>query len=275
VAATQGSIYGNLASQLGQIGGGALLAHYSRDNEREADALGMEYMVKSGYSPEGMVGLMDVLQSLGKHKPSSIELMFATHPMSEERYQTAVQRANSTYKAAKDKPLYRERYMDNTARLRGQKAVVEEIQKGEEEIAKKNLSEADRHFRNALKSAPNDYTALVMMSKNQLMQKNWTVARQYANMAKKAYPQEPQANLLAGFAKLQLKKYDGAYQDFDAYEKRLPGNPTIVFFKGYAQEGMGQRRQAAQDYHRYLQVVQQGDYAQHAYRRLREWGYVR
>lgn len=37
-----GSGAGNLAGQLGQLGSGALLASYSRDNERQADNLGME-----------------------------------------------------------------------------------------------------------------------------------------------------------------------------------------------------------------------------------------
>ncbi len=100
----------------------------------------MAYMVRSGYSSEGMVGLMDMLNSLGKHKPSAIELMFATHPMSEERYQTVVRNANSKYKSAKDKPLHRERYMDHTARLRAQKGAIEEMQKGDKELAQKKIS---------------------------------------------------------------------------------------------------------------------------------------
>jgi predicted Zn-dependent protease len=90
LAGTQGAAYGQLASQLGMVGVGALLASYSRDNEREADALGMKYMFRGGYNPSGMVGLMDMLKGLSKSKPNIIELMFATHPMSKERYQTAV-----------------------------------------------------------------------------------------------------------------------------------------------------------------------------------------
>ena len=46
------------------LGAGALLAGYSRDNEREADYLGMTYMVKSGYATDGFVQLMDMLNSL-------------------------------------------------------------------------------------------------------------------------------------------------------------------------------------------------------------------
>ena len=271
VAGAAGAGYGSLASQLGQIGAGALLASYSRDNERQADALGMEYIVKSRYSPEGMVGLMEMLNSLGKHKPSATELMFATHPMSEERYQTVVQNAETKYKSAKDQPLYRERYMDNTARLRAQKGAIEEMQKGDKALAQKNYSVAEGHYRRALKVAPRDYTALVLMSKTQLMQKKWAVGRQYAEMAQKVYPQEAQAYHLSGFAKIQLKDYEGALEEFNSYDRVLAGNPNTLFFRGYAYEGMQKYREAGGEYHRYLQVVQQGDYARHAYQSLREW----
>ncbi len=87
----------NLVQSLGGLSAGALLAHYSRDNEREADALGMEYMTRAGYSPKGMVGLMEILQKNGRKRPGAIELMFATHPMSRERLQFARQQARSTY----------------------------------------------------------------------------------------------------------------------------------------------------------------------------------
>jgi len=86
-------------------------------------------MVRSNYSPKGMIGLMDMLQSLSKQKPGAVELMFATHPMGEERYKTVVETVNSKYKSALNQPLYRERYMDNTARLRAQKEAIEEMQK--------------------------------------------------------------------------------------------------------------------------------------------------
>jgi len=259
------------SADLGRIASGALLASYSRDNERQADALGMEYIVKSGYSSEGMVGLMDMLNSLGRHKPSAIELMFATHPMSAERYQTVVQSAATKYKSAKDQPLYRERYMDHTAGLRAQKGAIEEMQKGDKALAQKKYPDAEGHYRRALKVAPRDYMALVLMSESQLKQAKWVVGRQYAEMAQKVYPQEAQAYLLSGFAKIQLKDYEGALEEFNSYDRILAGNPTIIFFRGLTYEGMKKYREAGGEYHRYLQVVQQGDYARHAYQRLREW----
>ncbi len=275
LAGTQSAVLGDLAGQLGQIGAGALLASYSRDNEREADALGMKYMVGAGYGSEGFVGLMDMLNSMSKHKSTSVDLLFATHPMSQERYDTAVQMANTQYQSALKGPLNRERYMDQTARLRAQKGVIEEIEKGQGQLAKRQYDAASAHFQRALKQAPNDYVALCMMSKTKLIQKEYAAGRQYAEMAQKAYPREAQAYHLSGFAKLQLKDFEGAYEEFNTYDRLLPGNPNIAFFKGYSQEGMGNTQQAAQHYNRYLQAVQQGQYAQHAYRRLVDWGYIK
>ena len=275
LAGTQSAALGNLAGQIGQIGAGALLASYSRDNEREADALGMEYMVGAGYGSEGFVGLMDMLNNMSKHKTTSVELLFATHPMSQERHDTAVQTANTKYQAALKGPLYRERYMDHTAGLRAKKGAIEEIEKGQKEMAQPNYDAASSHFRRALKQAPNDYVALCMMSISNLAQKKYAVARQYAEMAQKSYPKEAQAYHLSGFSKIQLKDFEGAYEEFNAYEALLPGNPNIIFFKGYCQEGMNQIKPAANEYQRYLQVVKQGKFAQHAYKRLVDWGYLK
>ena len=272
---TQSAALGDLAGQLGQISAGALLAKYSRDNEREADALGIQYMVGAGYGSKGFVGLMEMLSSMSKHKSTTVDLLFATHPMSQERYDTAIQTANTKYKSALKEPLYRERYMDHTARLRAQKGAIQEIQNGEKEMAQKKYDAAGNHFRKALKKAPNDYVGLCMMSISNLARKEYAVGRQYAEMAQKAYPEEAQAYHLSGFAKVQLKDFEGAYEEFSAFEELLPGNPNTIFFKGYCREGMNQIEPAADEYRRYLQVVSEGKYAQHAYRRLVDWGYIK
>ena len=266
---------GQVASALGGFGAGAFLASYSRENERQADALGTEYMVKAGYGPDGMVGLMEMLNSLNKSKPSSIELMFATHPMSDERYQNAVQAVKTTYASSRGLPLHRERYMDKTARLRSIKGAIEEMQKGDKALGSKNYGQAEGHYQSALRQAPNDYAGLVSMAKCQLVQKKYSEGATYARQAKAVYPQEAQGHHLSGFAELNLKQYDAAYRDFQASQRLLPGNPSTIFFMGYAQEGMNRRTEAAQEYRRYLQQVRQGKYAQHAQQRLVEWGYAR
>ena len=274
-AGTRGAVYGELASQLGMVGAGALLASYSRGNEREADSLGMEYMIRAEYGPQGMVGLMDMLRNMSKHKPSAIELMFATHPMSDERFRTAVQDSQTRYASAKNLPMHRERYMDNTAKLRAMKSAIEELQNGEGALVQKKYGDAEIHFRKALKQAPNDYAGLVMMSKCQLVQKKYREAQRYAERAVHVYPQEAQAYHILGFAGTKLKDFDSAYEAFSTYERLLPGNPNTIFFRGYSLEGMKKTKEAASQYQRYLQIANQGEQAQYAYRRLVEWGYIK
>ena len=275
VVGTQSSGLGNLASQLGMVGAGALLASYSRDNEREADALGLEYMVRAGYNANGFVGLMDMLRRTSKYKPSAIELMFATHPMSDERYRTAVNAVDTQYRFSQSFSLYRDRYMDHTEKLRKIKLTIEELQKGESLMAKNKYGTAEIHFSKALGQTPEDYAGLVMMSKCQLAQKQYAKADSFAKKAKTVYPQEGQAYYLSGFVKIKEKDYASAYEEFNYYEKLLSGNPNIIFFKGLSLEGMQRIKESANEYYKYLQIVNQGENAKYAYQRLVQWGYIK
>ena len=89
--------YRDIVGQLGMIGGSALLSSYSRDNEREADTLGMDYAARSEINPHGMVGLMEILVAQSERKPSAIEAMFSTHPMSAERLAAAKHHASHLF----------------------------------------------------------------------------------------------------------------------------------------------------------------------------------
>jgi predicted Zn-dependent protease len=275
VAGTQGRLYGDLAASLGMIGSGALLASYSRDNERQADSLGMGYMVASGYGTAGFTGLMEMLNNTSKHRLSAAQLLFATHPMSDERLNTAQREAKSKYASADSQPLNRERYMDNTAKLRAQRDAIELLQQGEALMGQKKFAQAESTFRKAQKKAPRDYSALLLLSTSLIAQEKAAQTRGYLNAAKQIYPTEAKVYHLSGYSNLVTKKPAEAHRDFTKYDQLLPGNPTTIFFKGYASEQMQRREDAAKDYRRYLQSVQQGDMAQYAYQRLVAWGYVK
>jgi beta-barrel assembly-enhancing protease len=271
-----GSQMGDLVAGLGGIGAGALLAGYSRSQEREADSLGLSYMVGADYNPEGFVGLMNMLNEMSGKNESSMAVLFSTHPMSSERYQTAVDTVSTRYAAQKKtKPILRERYMDNTAGLRRIGPAVKAMQDGDEQMMKKNPPKAREHYESSLKAAPEDYAGNLKMAKCLLAMKNSREAHTYARRAREIYPQEPQAKHVYGMTNLQLGSFDQALAQFNEYEKALPGNPNTTFFQGFSLEGMGRREQAAQKYYAYLQSVKQGDYALHAHSRLQEWGYIK
>ena len=60
--------------------------------------------------------------------------------------------------------------MDLTARLRTMKGAIEDLQRGEEEMAAKKYGQAEAHYRSALKRAPDDYAGLVMMATCRIIQ---------------------------------------------------------------------------------------------------------
>jgi predicted Zn-dependent protease len=267
--------YGQLAQLIGSVGGGALLAHYSRDNEREADALGMEYMARAGLNPAGMPDLMNMLNTQSKTKPGALELMFSTHPMSSERVANTSRALQTTYADAAKRPRQRERYMDNTSRLRSLKPAIGEQQKGEAMLNQKKFPDAEGHLRTALGLAPNDYPGLVLMAKTQMAMNRPKEAQPYLAQAKSIYPTEAQASQLAGVTHLQLKQPDRALAAFQEYDRLLPGNPNTTFLKGYSLEQMQNKQAAAQEYFNYLQMTKQGGQAQHAFSRLQGWGVIK
>lgn len=274
LAGTASESLGNLAGSVGGLGASLYLAQYSREDERQADELGMEYMVGGGYSPQGMVGLMDVLRAMGRRQPSAIEAMFSSHPMSAERYETAVARSRTRFGGSQDLPVYQERYMDSTAGLRRLAPMFKLFQEGDKAMGAREYAVAQGRYAEGLKLSPNDYAGLVMMSKCMVAQKNGSAAADYAARARRVYPTEAQAHHMHGVASILRKDYSTALADFSAYERILPGNPTTVFLKGFSNEGMKNKQNAAQEYQRYLRVVTQGEMAKHAYSRLKTWGYL-
>lgn len=70
-----------------QAGGSLVFASYGRDAEREADLRGVDYMVRAGYNPNGMVRFFNELLAERQRNPSRLEQWFATHPLTEERIQ--------------------------------------------------------------------------------------------------------------------------------------------------------------------------------------------
>jgi beta-barrel assembly-enhancing protease len=62
---------------------------FSRDDEREADFLGLQYMYKAGYDPNSYVTFFERIQADEKRRPGSIPKAFSTHPPNAERIENA------------------------------------------------------------------------------------------------------------------------------------------------------------------------------------------
>jgi predicted Zn-dependent protease len=58
---------------------------FSQGFEKEADFYGLQYMYKAGYDPLAFVDFFEKIETLEKKKPGSIDKVFSSHPMTDER----------------------------------------------------------------------------------------------------------------------------------------------------------------------------------------------
>ena len=58
---------------------------FSRDAERDADFLGIQYMYKAGYDPNSYVTFFERIQADEKRRPGTIPKVFSSHPPTPER----------------------------------------------------------------------------------------------------------------------------------------------------------------------------------------------
>ncbi|MBX6331819.1 MAG: M48 family metalloprotease [Gemmatimonadaceae bacterium] len=67
------------------VGGAAVFAKFSREDEKEADEEGVRNVVRAGISPQGMVSFFQKLLDEEQSKPSALEAWFSDHPLTQDR----------------------------------------------------------------------------------------------------------------------------------------------------------------------------------------------
>ena len=74
-----------LAAAAADIAGGVGMARFSREDELQADDLGLRYVTAAGYDPRGMVRMFQGLQSVEGDPSRPLGGFLATHPATAER----------------------------------------------------------------------------------------------------------------------------------------------------------------------------------------------
>lgn len=93
------SCQSNVSNQAINIGGSALFAKFSRDDEMEADGEAVTTTIAAGISPRGIPGMFRVLLSERQRAPDAVAAFFSTHPLEESRIQDAEAKV-ATYSTA-------------------------------------------------------------------------------------------------------------------------------------------------------------------------------
>lgn len=86
LGAVLGNGSGASAAQMaaGLLANGAFLK-FSRDDEREADTVGLQILTRAGWSGQGMVELFDILRRETRRDPGAVEVFLSSHPSPADR----------------------------------------------------------------------------------------------------------------------------------------------------------------------------------------------
>ncbi|HZW25431.1 MAG TPA: M48 family metalloprotease [Gallionella sp.] len=100
----------SVGQNLSNVIGGALLSGYGREHELESDRLGAQYLARTGYDPQAIIGILRTLKNqelrdieLAKQEgrePRRYSGLFATHPDNDTRLKEVVGEADTLVSAA-------------------------------------------------------------------------------------------------------------------------------------------------------------------------------
>ena len=97
---------------------------FTRDEERQADFLGLQYMYKAGYDPNAFVSFFEKVEALEKKQPGTVPKIFSDHPPTPDRVE-AIQKEIATILPA------REEYIVTTSEFDTVKRRLQMIESGE------------------------------------------------------------------------------------------------------------------------------------------------
>ncbi len=96
-----GLVIGGNVGELARQGGGLLTLKFNRDDERDADLIGLELAARAGYDPQAGITLWEKMAQVAKGAPPT---WLSTHPSGEDRKQRtkdALKQVTPLYEKAK------------------------------------------------------------------------------------------------------------------------------------------------------------------------------
>ncbi len=224
---TGNASYGPLAQQAGQLAASLLDNSYSRDQEREADTLGIDYMVKSGYDPQGAVQLQEFFYRKieGGAEPMWISGLFRTHPFSKERLEANQAYIGSRYAQTVGDSRYHllpNPLQKATVRLRSVREAYDLYDEARRIEAKGDLSLAVATYLKAATAAPDESLILTGLGMAYLKAEDAGSARRYLGKAAQLNGNYYLTRMGLGYAYLQQGQNREALKELEASMDLLP-----------------------------------------------------
>ena len=180
---------------------------YSRNQEREADRIGMQFMYSAGYNPQSMADYFETMHR-ATSRVSFLPDFWLTHPLTTERMSEARLRANQL-------PQVRSKIYD----------LDFDILKWYTQVVSNQATEIQLQ---ALANQKN-IAGLLALSKFYLMQGDYTQAQSNLDLVKVKLKSHILVPLIQTDIYLGQNKFDQAYDSISSLQKTMPENRALSY----------------------------------------------
>ena len=180
---------------------------YSRNQEREADRIGMQFMYAAGYNPQSMADYFETMHR-ATSRVSFLPDFWLTHPLTTERMSEARLRANQL-------PQVRSKIYD----------LDFDILKWYTQVVSNQATEIQLQ---ALANQKN-IVGLLALSKFYLMQGDYTQAQSNLDLVKIKLKSHILVPLIQTDIYLGQNKFDQAYDSISSLQKTMPENRALSY----------------------------------------------
>ena len=195
---------------------------YSRNQEREADRIGMQFMYAAGYNPQSMADYFETMHR-ATSRVSFLPDFWLTHPLTTERMSEARLRANQL-------PQVRSKIYD----------LDFDILKWYTQVVSNQATEIQLQ---ALANRKN-IAGLLALSKFYLMQGDYTQAQSNLDLVKVKLKSHILVPLIQTDIYLGQNKFDQAYDSISSLQKTMPENRALSYKLAEVLIGQGKIDQA-------------------------------
>lgn len=251
-----------------------MLMKYSRDQERQSDHLGLDYINKAGYNPSGLKQSMEILQKAHKKEPSKIENLFMTHPLTTERVDAISKELNTTYKDTVIRELKADEFSRKTAHLKNLKNAYAHYDRGDEAMGKKDYKTAESEYNKAiwLHKDAIFYSGLAFAL---LKQDKTGDAKTAIDASIKIDPNLFGSRFLSGLINYKSEKYQTSLVHMLAADKLISDVPQVKLYIARCYERLNNKEKSAEYYKETLKLDPNGEAGKEAREKLIKWGVIK
>jgi len=229
-------------------------------------------MVDAGYNPRGMVDVMEVLAAESRRRPSIVERMFASHPLTENRIATAKAAVAALPAEVLARPMTTRPHLRRIEQLRRSRPAYDRLAEAQQLAGEGRVERSMALLRQSVDEWPEDGVLRGFLAAAELEGRRLRAAASDADRAARDAPSVFFVQVVAGRSLLEMKRYGEALRPLDRAEALLSDVAEVRLLRARALEGSGRRQEAIDEYRRVTQLAPGTELADQAQGRLRILG---